>query len=36
MCDAPDLMVLVDEKPGMMCSFDKFLVKPYWGPYCRM
>ena len=31
MCDALNLMVRVDQKPGMMCSFDKCNEKPYRG-----
>ena len=32
MCDALNLMARVDEKPGMMCSFEKFHGRPYRGP----
>ena len=32
MCDAPNLMARVDEKPRMMCSFEEFHEMPYRGP----
>ena len=32
MCDALNLMARVGEKPGMMCSFEKFHERPYRGP----
>ena len=32
MCDALNLMAWVDEKPGMMCAFEKFHERPYRGP----
>ena len=32
MCDAFNLMARVDEKPGMLCSFEKFHERPYRGP----
>ena len=32
MCDALNLMARVDEKPGMMCFFEKLLERPFRGP----
>ena len=32
MCDVLNLVARVDEKPGMMCSFEKFHEKPQRGP----
>ena len=34
-CDAVYLMAWVDEKPGNLCSFEKFHERPYSGPVCR-
>ena len=32
MCDTLNVMVRVDENPGMMCPFEKFLERPYRAP----
>ena len=32
MCHALNLMVRLDEKPGMMCSCEEFHERPYRGP----
>ena len=32
MCDALNIMARVDDKPAMMCSFEKFHGRPYRGP----
>ena len=32
MCVPLNLMARLDEKPGMVCSFEKFHERPYRGP----
>ena len=35
MCDAFNIIVRVDDKPDMTCSFERFHGRRYRGPYCR-